>query len=81
MMDGVADQNRVTPLGEIEAFPLPGAFTGNRGRLHEGRRIVRFHAGDLWIVRAAERARMARATECSPMMPHWRDGVSRGMPG
>lgn len=46
----VAEQNRVTPLGEIEAFPLRGAFTGNRGRLHEGRRIVRFHAGDLWII-------------------------------
>lgn len=46
----MAAQNRVTPLGEIEAFPLRGAFTGNRGRLHEGRRIVRFHAGDLWIV-------------------------------
>jgi hypothetical protein len=47
---GVAAQNRVTPLGDIEAFPLRGAFTGNRGRLHEGRRIVRFHAGDLWII-------------------------------
>ena len=29
---------------------MRGAFTGNRGRLHEGRRIVRFHAGDLWII-------------------------------
>jgi hypothetical protein len=47
---GIADQNRVTPLGEISAFPLRGAFTGNRGCLHEGQRIVRFHAGDLWIV-------------------------------
>jgi hypothetical protein len=46
----VAEQNRVTPLGDIEALPLRGAFTGNRGRLHEGRRIVRFHAGDLWII-------------------------------
>lgn len=46
----MAAQNRVTPLGDIEAFPLRGAFTGNRGRLHEGRRIVRFHAGDLWII-------------------------------
>jgi hypothetical protein len=42
--------NRVTPLGEIAAFPLRGAWTGNRGRLHDGRRIVRFHAGNLWIV-------------------------------
>jgi hypothetical protein len=46
----VAAQNRVTPLGDVEAFPLRGAFTGNRGRLHKGRRIVRFHAGDLWII-------------------------------
>jgi hypothetical protein len=46
----VTAQNRVTPLGDIEAFPLRGAFTGNRGRLHEERRIVRFHAGDLWII-------------------------------
>ena len=46
----MAAQNRVTPQGDIEAFPLRGAFTGNRGRLHEGRRIVRFHAGDLWII-------------------------------
>lgn len=29
---------------------MRGAFTGNRGRLHEGHRIVRFHAGDLWII-------------------------------
>ena len=46
----VCEQNRVTPLGEIGAFPLRGAFTGNRGRLHEAREIVRFHAGDLWII-------------------------------
>jgi hypothetical protein len=43
------EQNRVTPYGEIEAFPLRGAFTGNRGILHEGHRIVRFHAHDAWI--------------------------------
>ena len=42
--------NRVTPLGEIAAFPLRGAWTGNRGRLHDGRRIVRFHSGNLWII-------------------------------
>jgi hypothetical protein len=46
----MAEQNRVTPLGVIEAAPWRGAFTGNRGRLHEGHRIVRFHAGDLWII-------------------------------
>lgn len=47
-------RNRVTPLGEIEAFPLRGAWTGNRGILHRDREIVRFHAGDLWIVCALE---------------------------
>ena len=29
-------QNRVTPLGDVVAVPLRGAWTGNRGRLHEG---------------------------------------------
>lgn len=42
-------RNRVTPTGDIAAFPLRGAWTGNRGILHDGREIVRFHAGDLWI--------------------------------
>jgi hypothetical protein len=36
-------------MGEIEAIPLRCAWTGNRGILHRGRDIVRFHAGDLWI--------------------------------
>jgi hypothetical protein len=44
----------VTPLGEIEAFPLRGAWTGNRGILHRDREIVRLHAGDLWITCALE---------------------------
>ncbi len=43
------ERNRVTPTGEIVAAPLRGAWTGNRGVLHEGREIVRFHAGNLWI--------------------------------
>jgi hypothetical protein len=42
-------RNRVTPLGDIVAIPLRGAWTGNRGILHAGREIVRFHAGNLWI--------------------------------
>jgi len=50
----VPARNRVTPLGEIEALELRGAFTGNRGRLHEGTEIVRFHAGDLWITCALQ---------------------------
>ncbi|TWP38158.1 hypothetical protein [Leekyejoonella antrihumi] len=48
------DRNRVTPLGDIIATPLRGAWTGNRGLLHRGREIVRFHASDLWITCALE---------------------------
>ncbi|QDZ14043.1 hypothetical protein [Humibacter ginsenosidimutans] len=44
------ERNRVTPLGDIVAIPLRGAWTGNRGRLHDGHDIVRFHSGTLWIV-------------------------------
>jgi hypothetical protein len=41
-------------LGDIEAIPLRGAWTGNRGILHSGREIVRFHASDLWIICALQ---------------------------
>jgi len=47
-------RNRVTPMGDIEAFALRGAWTGNRGILHAGHEIVRFHASDLWITCALE---------------------------
>jgi hypothetical protein len=47
-------RNRVTPMGDIEAIPLRGAWTGNRGILHSGEKIVRFHASDLWITCALE---------------------------
>jgi hypothetical protein len=50
----VPERNRVTPLGEIVAIPLRGAWTGNRGILHEGHQIVRSHASDLWITCALE---------------------------
>ena len=50
----MTERNRVTPTGEIEAFPLRGAWTGNRGIIHAGREIVRFHASDLWITCALE---------------------------
>jgi hypothetical protein len=36
------------------AIPLWGAWTGNRGILHRGIDIVRFHASDLWITCALE---------------------------
>lgn len=45
----MAAQNRVTPYGDLVAIPLRGAWTGNRGILHDGDRIVRFHASDAWI--------------------------------
>jgi hypothetical protein len=48
------ERNRVTPMGDIVAIPLRGAWTGNRGILHSGREIVRFHASDLWITCALE---------------------------
>jgi hypothetical protein len=48
------DRNRVTPTGEIVAIPLRGAWTGNRGILHRGREIVRFHGTDLWITCALQ---------------------------
>jgi hypothetical protein len=49
MLEGMPAQNRVTPDGELVTTPMRGAWTGNRGILHDGRGIVRFHAGDLWI--------------------------------
>jgi hypothetical protein len=42
-------RNRVTPLGDIVAIPLRGAWLGNRGILHEGSDVVRFHRSALWI--------------------------------
>jgi hypothetical protein len=42
-------QNRVTPLGDIVAIKLRGAWTGNRGNLHQGTEVVRFHRSQLWI--------------------------------
>jgi hypothetical protein len=50
----VPERNRVTPMGEIVAIPLRGAWTGNRGVLHEGHEIVRTHGSDLWITCARE---------------------------
>src|SRR3954462_7568170 len=47
-------RNRVTPYGELVAIPLRGAFTGNRGILHEGRDVVRFHQHDSWVTCSLE---------------------------
>lgn len=50
----MAERNRVTPLGEIAAFPLRGAWTGNRGILHDGHEVVRCHASDAWLTCALD---------------------------
>jgi hypothetical protein len=42
-------RNRVTPLGDIVAIPLRGSWLGNRGVLHDGADVVRFHRSQLWI--------------------------------
>jgi hypothetical protein len=43
-------RNRVTPMGDLVAEPLRGSWTGNRGILHHGTEVVRFHRGPLWII-------------------------------
>jgi hypothetical protein len=50
----MTEQNRVTPLGDIVAIPLRGAWTGNRGRVHSGTTIIKFHSGALWIICALQ---------------------------
>lgn len=50
----VPKRNRVTPMGDIVAAELRGAWLGNRGILHEGQQIVRFHRSQLWIVCALQ---------------------------
>lgn len=46
---GAPRRNRVTPWGEIVAIEQRGAWLGNRGILHEGSEVVRFHRSELWI--------------------------------
>lgn len=46
---GRPHRNRVTPMGDIVAIELRGAWLGNRGTMHEGTDVVRFHRSDLWI--------------------------------
>jgi hypothetical protein len=41
-------------MGDVVAVPLRGAWTGNRGNLHRGTEIVRFHRSALWITCALE---------------------------
>ena len=53
-MRPVSARNRVTPFGDIVAIPQRGAWCGNRGILHRGTDVVRFHASDLWLTCALE---------------------------
>jgi hypothetical protein len=43
-------RNRVTPMGDIVAIGLRGAWLGNRGILHRGTEVVSFHRSALWII-------------------------------
>jgi len=52
--DDVSMSNRVTPLGDIVAIELRGAWMGNRGILHKGTEIVRPFASQAWITCALE---------------------------
>jgi len=47
--DAHPHRNRVTPLGDIVAIPLRGAWLGNRGNLHQGQQIVRYTRNRAWI--------------------------------
>jgi len=59
-------RNRVTPTGDIVATPLRGAWLGNRGILHEGTQVVRFHRSSLWIICELEHKGWR--------LPQWADG-------
>jgi hypothetical protein len=50
----VAEQNRVTPFGEIVAIPQRGLFMGNRGSIHRDHSIVRPWQVRRWITCALE---------------------------
>jgi hypothetical protein len=62
----VAMRNRVTPFGDIEDFPLRGALTGNRGILHRGHEIVRFHQHDSWVTCALRFKERHHADQWAP---------------
>lgn len=59
-------RNRVTPAGEIVAIELRGAWLGNRGILHRGTEIVRFHAASAWIICELEHKDWH--------LPQWKEG-------
>jgi hypothetical protein len=60
-------QNRVTPLGEILGTPARGLFMGNRGRLHDDRRVLKrqYSSETRWLVCVTE----FRGRKRVPMSP------------
>lgn len=54
----MSERNRVTPLGDVVAVPLRGAWIGNRGVIHDGtpecHDIVRSHTTTAWIICALD---------------------------
>ena len=60
-------QNRVTPFGEIVATSARGLFMGNRGRLHDDRRVLRrqYSTEMRWLVCVTE----FRGRKRVPMSP------------
>ena len=75
----MAEQNRVTPFGEIVAIPQRGLFMGNRGSIHRGRSIVRPWQVRRWITCALEfrgwRAPMREPGRWTPLF-FWDEAVA-----
>ena len=42
-------QNRVDPIGSLQAVPERGALMGNRGILHQGAKVVKTHSHPHWV--------------------------------
>jgi hypothetical protein len=55
------DRNRMTPMGDIEAIALRGAWTGNRGILDSGHEIVRINPPPRWCAEVHSCSELARS--------------------
>ncbi|MEO6715034.1 MAG: hypothetical protein ABIM89_16625 [Mycobacteriales bacterium] len=75
----MAERNRVTPFGEIDAIDQRGLFLGNRGCIHRGREIVRPWQVRRWIICALTykgwRAPMWEAGRWTPLF-FWDEAVA-----
>ncbi|HZX54751.1 MAG TPA: hypothetical protein VFE86_08710 [Ilumatobacteraceae bacterium] len=65
-------RNRVDPWGDMHAVEARGMFTGNRGCVvDDNERVVRHHAGSLWIICRTEfrdwRVALARPRRWTPL--------------